>query len=377
MNVKKVWCLLLALAMVLALTSCVAPEEPENIDGTENMENTEPEGANGEEPDGSDETGETDEWSYSDGFDERGFFAGVVASELVTLPEYKGLTLPGAPSEEGVLALIDEVLAYYPLYEQITDRPLENLDTVNIDYVGSVDGVEFAGGSTGGYGTTVTIGVTSYIDDFLEQLIGHMPGENFDIEVTFPDPYLNNPDMSGVDAVFNITINYIQGDELERELDEEIAAAEGFADVDELLYFIENLVLSDERSAIVDEMLSRAVCGEVPQSVVDTVTRFNLAYYEDMAISNGMTLEMLLSFYGFESVDSFTAELEPDIREAAARYLAVQAIAEIENLEVTVEDVAEAGAESAIAYYGGPYIYFNLLNTNVVPAFIFENAVIE
>lgn len=111
-------------------------------------------------------------------------------------------------------------------------------DTVNIDYVGSVDGVEFENGSTQNMGTSVTIGVTSYIDDFLEQLIDRLPGENFDIEVTFPDPYPNNPDLSGKDAVFNVTINYITetvAPELTDEfISENLTATYGWTTVEEI-----------------------------------------------------------------------------------------------------------------------------------------------
>ena len=129
---------------------------------------------------------------FSSGLTEEGFLQGVTASEIVTLPQYKGIEVPQdvtVASAEEMEAELESILANYVEYEQVTDRPVEDGDTVNIDYVGSVDGVEFEGGSTQGAGTTVTIGVTSYIDDFLEQLIGHTPGENFDIEVTFPDPY--------------------------------------------------------------------------------------------------------------------------------------------------------------------------------------------
>ena len=94
---------------------------------------------------------------------------------------------------------------------KITDRAIEDGDKVNIDYVGSVDGVEFEGGNTNGAGTEVTAGGTDYIDDFLTQIIGHMPGETFDVNVTFPDEYPNNPDLAGKDAVFVTTINYIVG----------------------------------------------------------------------------------------------------------------------------------------------------------------------
>ena len=81
-------------------------------------------------------------------------------------------------------------------------------DTVNIDYVGTVGGVEFDGGSTNGTGTDLVIGSGSYIDDFEDQLIGAHPGDKVQVEVTFPDDY-GSQDLAGKDAVFAVTINGI------------------------------------------------------------------------------------------------------------------------------------------------------------------------
>ena len=94
-------------------------------------------------------------------------------------------------------------------YSTDTSLTVENGDTVNIDYVGSVDGVEFDGGNTQGMGTDLVIGSGSYIDDFEEQLIGAHPGDTVEVNVTFPDPYENNTDLSGKEAVFTVTVNGI------------------------------------------------------------------------------------------------------------------------------------------------------------------------
>ena len=94
-------------------------------------------------------------------------------------------------------------------YSTDASLTVEDGDTVNIDYVGSVDGVEFEGGSTQGQGTDLVIGSGSYIDDFEEQLIGAHPGDKVDVYATFPDPYNNNPDLSGKEALFEVTINGI------------------------------------------------------------------------------------------------------------------------------------------------------------------------
>lgn len=85
---------------------------------------------------------------------------------------------------------------------------VEDGDTVNIDYVGTIDGEEFSGGSTNGSGTDLVIGSGSYIDDFEEQLIGAHPGDEVSVEVTFPDDY-SNQELQGQDAVFTVTINGI------------------------------------------------------------------------------------------------------------------------------------------------------------------------
>lgn len=92
----------------------------------------------------------------------------------------------------------------------LTDTSLEvaDGDTVNIDYVGTVDGVEFDGGNTQGEGTQLTIGSGSYIDDFEEQLIGHHVGDTVTVKVTFPEDY-GKEDLNGKDAEFEVTINGI------------------------------------------------------------------------------------------------------------------------------------------------------------------------
>lgn len=83
---------------------------------------------------------------------------------------------------------------------------IRNGDTVNIDYVGTIDGVEFEGGTDEDF--DLTIGSNTFIDGFEEQLIWHRPGDTFDVEVTFPKDY-HSADVAGKDAVFKVTINEI------------------------------------------------------------------------------------------------------------------------------------------------------------------------
>lgn len=94
------------------------------------------------------------------------------------------------------------------LYSTDTSLTVADGDTVNIDYVGSIDGVEFAGGNTQGLGADLVIGSGTYIDDFEEQLIGAHPGDTVEVNVTFPENY-GNEELNGKDALFEVVINGI------------------------------------------------------------------------------------------------------------------------------------------------------------------------
>lgn len=93
-------------------------------------------------------------------------------------------------------------------YSTDTSLTVKDGDTVNIDYVGKIDGTAFDNGSTNGKGTDLTIGSGSYIDDFEDQLVGAHPGDKVEVTVTFPDDY-QATDLAGKEAVFDVTVNGI------------------------------------------------------------------------------------------------------------------------------------------------------------------------
>ncbi len=95
-----------------------------------------------------------------------------------------------------------------PSYSTDTSLTVKDGDTVNIDYVGKIDGTAFDGGSTNGQGTDLVIGSGSYIDDFEDQLVGAHPGDEVEVTVTFPDDY-HVADLAGKEAVFDVTVNGI------------------------------------------------------------------------------------------------------------------------------------------------------------------------
>ena len=159
---------------------------------------------------------------YSLGLTDEGLFDGVDVTACVTLPDYRQVPSGEAfttVSEEDLQAAIDQFMSSYATDTQITDRAVEDGDTVNLTYTGSIDGQVFEGGSA--ENQDYTAGSDELIDDFLTQIIGAMPGDTVKVQVTFPDPYTPNTDLSGKQAVFDTTINYIHGDARPPELTED------------------------------------------------------------------------------------------------------------------------------------------------------------
>lgn len=366
-------CVLFAM-LLCCLTGCGDKSvKDENDNSDTEIEDTAPAGDGDGEEENSDIPASGAYYSFcSEGLDSNGFFEGVTASDYITLPDYKGLKLDEITEEE-MQVQVDALCQNFAYYEEL-EGTVEDGSTVNIDYVGSIDGVEFEGGSTQGRGTTVTIGVTSYIDDFLEQLIGHETGENFDITVTFPEPYPNNEDFSGKEAVFNITINYIQGEMIVPELSDEIAQQSGFDTTEDLKADIERWLLGQKA---LDMVFAEVDCGELPEAVKDYYHSYMEGYYENYAMANyGVDLNTFLSYMGYESFDAFFDGSYDEIFAMAVRALAHQAIAEQEGLTVTSEDIGTYGYTGFDIYYGTGYTKQLILQERIVPEFLVENAVI-
>jgi trigger factor len=357
MRFKNIAACILAVLIAVSLASC---GDASNNDGTGTT------------------SSETTNINNSEGLTDEGFFENVKASDYVTLPEYKGVPISPSvfvASDEALKEQIDGILANYTEYEKITDRAIADGDTVNIDYVGKVDGVEFEGGSTKGQGTDVTIGVTQYIDDFLEQLIGHKPGETFDIEVTFPDPYENNTELSGKDAVFTVTINYIKGAPLTTELTDEIASDYGFNTKEELIADIKDWIISRQKAQFFGELMADVECSEIPASVLDYVKNQEIAYFKGEAASTGLDVDSFVSIYtGYDTLDAYIESRAEIFKDTATNYIIVQAIAEKEGLTVTDEDIKAAGFDGYVETFGIGYVKLYLLVNEIVPAFVADNA---
>ena len=123
------------------------------------------------------------------------------------------------------------------------------------------------------------------------------------------------------------------------------------------------------------ELLSQATCEEVPESVIDYFRGIDSYILEYYGSYYGMTADEYVSaLYGYENVEAYLDAMEEEYRAMAIETLAVQAIAEIEGLTVTVDDIAQANVESYVDVYGEPYVRNTVLNQLIIPRFIVENA---
>lgn len=321
-----------------------------------------------------------------------GNFEGVTALDYVTLPEdYDHITLPAdvtTATDEDIQSSIDSLVAGFATYEQLTDVEVKEGDTVNIDYVGSVDGVEFEGGSTQGNGTNVVAGSANYIDDFLTQIIGHKPGETFDVNVTFPDPYENNPDLAGKDAVFKTTINYVQGEEILPEVtddfvNENLSSTYGWTTVDEMRAGIAADLVENQRGSYVGEyIMENTQISEVPESLVTFVKNTLSNNYITMANQYGMELEDLLSYMGVESIEDMLEQNQDMVQQQAEQLLILQAVAEKAAIEVTKDDIMNVGGltednyDQVVEIYGEPYMYMTT-RTGLASQYLLDHAVEE
>ena len=354
------------MALLLALTMCVGLAACNNAQG------------NGEAP-----------INFSLGLSTDGKYEGYTAKNFVTLGQYTNMELPEdvvTVTEEDVQKQVDSIMEKYPAKLEVTDRAVKDKDTVNIDYTGYVNGEAFENGSTNGNGTEVTIGTTQYIDDFLEQLIGHNPGETFDIEVTFPDPYTTNPDLAGKDATFTVTINKIIETHTYELTDDfvvnNLQKTYGYTSVADMKAKIADELLQNQIGTYVwDTVFENASITDVPEKLVENEFKTALKEMNYYALNYSSDLKTMLTYYyGVEDEATFRSKYKEQMTKQVQYYMMVQAIAEDAGLFATEEDVTKyftdkmgtSDPSDYIKNYGKGYIY-RAVTMDKVNTYLLEN----
>ena len=292
-------------------------------------------------------------FTYSDGLDENGYWTGVKALDIVTLPEdYAAIPLKKAdiePTEDEVQSQIDSLLDQHATTAEVTGRAAANGDTVTIDYSGTVGGVAFTGGTYSGY--SLQLGSGTFIDGFEDQIVGHNVGDTFDVKVTFPEGYSDSTDaegntlvLSGKEAVFSVTLNGIS-QEVQPELtdawvDETLGTSNDLHSVEALrAFYQQQLYQSNLQTAAMDYLLQNSTFGEIPKSVLDYQVTQCLNYYYTMGGYYGYELDAFVQMMGYDNADAMLAALADNIESYAKEALVYQAVAEAMELAPTQEQI--------------------------------------
>ena len=309
----------------------------------------------------------------------------------IKMVDLSTLTVETTPKQVVDDEMIDaQINSLLSSYKDEVDEAAKDGDTVNIDYVGTVDGVEFDGGSATGY--NLTLGSGTFIPGYEDQLIGAKKGEKVTVKVTFPEDY-GKEDLQGKDAEFAVTVNTVsRTPELTDEwlkkhaedLETEAKTVAEFRDEQKALlqaqvdYSYNSNVRTEALQQIVDnseigmsDAMKEYAEAYVIKSEIDTASRY------------GYTLANMLDMYGM-SVDEFKEEMAGFAADYAAQRIVVATIAEEQGIKATDELIDKLAEEISglsgqkvnkvmlIEQYGGDAVKEEAVN-NAVLQYIQDN----
>jgi trigger factor len=288
-------------------------------------------------------------------------------ADYVTLGDYKGLEISVEKTEvtdASVQAYVEGMIAQYSDYETTEKTKVEDGDYVNIDYEGLQDGVAFSGGTASDQ--VLEIGSGRFIDGFEEGLIGANVGDKLALNLTFPDPYENNPDLAGKEVVFNVTVNSIVTpvpaayDTLSDAYVVRnfsyygFTTAQGMKDnVKQYLdsqneYAIEN----SKRSAILEKLAENCQVKELPEGLLDKRVNDYKEKFEAMCQKQyGKSAAEVLQEQYQKSEEDFNTEAVEYMKENLETELILLAIADKEGIELDEEGFQEF-VSSMLSNYG-------------------------
>ncbi len=274
------------------------------------------------------------------------FTAEVALKPPVKLGKYKGIEVEKMDldvTDEEVDAEIDKQRGMNARSIDVTDRAVQDGDTVSLDFEGFVDGVAFEGGKGTDY--PLTIGSGAFIPGFEEQLVGFEIGQEGDVNVKFPEDY-QAENLAGKDATFKCKVNSIRAKELP-ELNDEFASDAGFDTVAEYKEDVKKKLTekkeADAKAKREDEVV-RAVIDdaemELPEAMIETQQRQMVNEFAQRLQMQGMNMDQYLQYTG-SSVDQMLAQVKPQAIERIKSRLVLEAVAAAENIEISDKDLEE------------------------------------
>ncbi len=279
----------------------------------------------------------------------------VTVKPEVELGEYKGLKA----TKKSTKVTADEVKAELARMQEqnstvsdVDDRAVKKNDIVVIDFEGFVDGKAFEGGKAEKY--ELTIGSNQFIPGFEDQIIGHKIGDEFDVNVKFPEDY--QADLASKDAVFKIKLHGIKvkdvpalDDEFAKDVSEFDTLDELKKDIKKQLEKRKNDDAENELHNTLLEEVAKGIKAEIPEAMIEKTIDDDVNEYSYRLQSQGLKLETYLKYTGMDMKgfrEGFKERAETQVR----LNLALEKIIEKEKIEVTEEDIEAEYKKYADAY---------------------------
>lgn len=330
---KKLLTLLLAGCMVFSLTACGGNKAEDTTDQTEQSADAQDGAEDAATPDNS----------------------AVGTSKMTKLGEYKVLTYTVADTtvtDEEVQAEVEYMLSYSPV--KSPQEVATETSVVNIDYVGTKDGVAFDGGTAQGY--ELDLGNSNFIEGFAESIVGMKEGETKDCPMTFPEDY-HAEDLAGAEVVFTITVNECW-ENLPGELNDEFAVSNGYENVDALYAGVKASLEETKKQNADTEMKQELVYAaidnctyEISEEEIEYYVSDLKAQYESYAEYYGVDMETYVTIATGETMEGFEASCRESAIYTIKSGLLQAAIVEKESLELA-EGEYEARATEYMNYFG-------------------------
>lgn len=343
---KRAIMISMLLVMALSVTGCSQKTATKDKD-TKTEETAKTDDAEETESDNTEDTSEDTPTTAE-------LMAGIDVEKCVTLGDYKGVTVEKtiqSVTDEDVQNEIDNALANYPVE---VDQAAKEGDTVNIDYVGKIDGEEFDGGSD--QGADLKLGSGKFIDGFEDGLIGARKGETRTLNLTFPEDYTQ--DLAGKAVEFIVTVNAVK-EPLSEPTDQWVADnIEGYDNIADYKAGIrseqeesnEQTAENQVRYAAWTQVIDNCTINEYPETLVEVGKKLYEQQVETYAKYAGMELDAYIESSGLTQ-EEYQSNMEEYGKNVAAQALVCQAICDKEGFAIGDDDYQKA-LQDMLTEYG-------------------------
>ena len=349
---KKMALMCMAGILIFGMSACGEKKSDEDVQETSHTTQT--------AEDTQTDTEEQEQTTEAEPVSEREGYVGfqdLNIEEYVTLADYKNLKVTAvrpAVDDESIESYINSRL----LVGKITSRAVKEGDVADIDFEGKKDGVAFDGGTASGY--KLAIGSGSFIPGLEDGLVGVMPGETVDLNLTFPENY-TNAEMAGQDVVFTVTVNSIEGSASYETVTPEEMAEMGLsyktkeevweAGKTEVEKNAEETYKANAKSAVVQKVVEESTIKSVPDYLVEEEAQNYNHYLESLAQAMyNMDLETFVTNAYGVTMEQYNAQMNEMFTDTVRQYLVMEAVSRAEGIEISETMISEKADQEAAEY---------------------------